>query len=87
MPITTPVPLQWVINTLHVDMVNVQATVTFTGTVGTQVVGTTSFDIPQADFIPLITANPTAGMTRQNDLTTAIYAYAVAKGYVTGTVS
>ena len=87
MPITTSTPLIWAINTLHVDMVNVQATVAFTGTIGTQVVGATNFDIPQVDFIPLITSLPNVGLTRQQDLTLAIYNYAIAKGYVTGVAS
>lgn len=87
MPVTTPTPLLWTIQNIYIDMVAVQASVTLSGTVGTQSVGTVNFIIPEESFVPLITSLPTSGQTRQNDLTAAIYAYAIAQNIVTGVAS
>ncbi|MDE2100278.1 MAG: hypothetical protein KGL39_23710 [Patescibacteria group bacterium] len=93
MPVTPAATFEWVIADVQIDMVNVQCGVSL---IGQLVAGTTvtpmpnarkDFTIPTADFTTLITAMPTAGLTRQNDLTAAIYNYAVAQGYVTGAVS
>ena len=87
MPITSQTPLLWTIQTLSIDMIAAQASVTLSGAIGSQLVGTVNFIIPEAEFLPLITAMPTAGATRQNDITEAVYAYAIAQGIVSGVTS
>lgn len=87
MPITSSSPLVWTIESLQIDMVAGVCNVSMAAVCGAVAMGNTNFTIPQADFLALITANPTAGMTRQNDLVAAIYNYAVSKGYANGTVS
>jgi len=93
MPVTPTPAFQWVISAVQIDMVNVQCGVTLVGQLATTPTPTpvqgchVDFTIPTADFTALITAVPTTGLTRQNDLTQAIYNYAVSKGIVSGTVS
>jgi len=87
MPITSSSPVVWTLETVQIDMTGGTCTVSMSSVSGGVALGNTAFTIPQADFLTLITANPTAGMTRQQDLLGALYGYAVAHGYANGTVS
>ena len=87
MPITSTPTYLLTVTSIVLDMINQQATVVLEGTIGGVFVNNVQFVIPPADLAGLILAQPTTGLTRQDDITGMIYEYAISKGYATGTIS
>lgn len=87
MPVTKTVTVEYRLVRLSIDIDTGTGTAVLRqfmdGVAGPDV----EFQAVGADLAALLSASPTAGLSRGDDATIAIYEYAVAHGYVEGAVS
>lgn len=87
MPITSQEPVSHVLIALNIDMTTMEARATFRRFVNGNAAGDVDLVAVGADLAALLGETVTQGLTRGDDVTAAIYAYAVAKGYIVGAIS
>lgn len=87
MPITSTTTESYVIGGLRVDLDSMNMDAVLTRFLNGVVIGTVMVRFDTAAFVAFISSNPTANMTRQDDLTNAIYQHAIDTGVVTGEIS
>jgi hypothetical protein len=72
---------------LSVDMVAVSATATFTTLFNGAKVGEITFSIDSAALVGIIGASPVSEKSRGDDITDAVYEYAIAQGLINGVIA
>ena len=86
MPITISGQVNYVLMNLAVDMRALSASATFDVLANGDKVGEITLGIHQADLMGILTTVPNEGKTRADDITDAIYAYAVQTGAISGAI-
>lgn len=87
MPVTQATSIVSTISTIHVDMGSMEMTVTFNRTVDGVNVDTLKFLVAGQSLATLLATQANAGQSLGDEITLAIYNYAVANQVTTGTVS
>lgn len=86
MPISRPAVISFVLESLSIDMQAKVMRVTFVKLLDGSQLETQSIEMLGADFDAFLAANPDSTKSRADDTTYAIYAFAVSKGFIQGTV-
>lgn len=82
MPIIHTGQVQYILMSLAVDMESVSASVVFHTRINGQKVGEVGIGIPTEPLMGILAATPTAGKNRADDVTDAIYEYAISVGAI-----
>lgn len=86
MPISRTVTLTTVLITFSLDMPTMTAHCVFQNYIDGAAASTTEFSVVGADLAKVMTAPAVVGKSRADDITDAVYEYAVAHGVIVGTV-
>ena len=87
MPVTQATNLVSTISTIHVDMGAMEMSVTFARAVDGVPVDTQKFLVAGESLAALLATQANAGQSLGDEITAAIYNYAVTNGVTAGTVS
>jgi len=87
MPVTSTSTVTHQIIELHIDMVLSETRVILRKFLDGNAVGDVEFTVVDPDFTTMLKEIPTAGQTRREDVSHTLYAYAISKGYIAGTIS
>jgi hypothetical protein len=86
MPISRQVTLTTVLVTFSLDVPSMTAHCVFQNYIDGAAASTSEFDVVGADLAGVMAAAPDSTKTRADDITDAIYAYAISKHFIAGTV-
>lgn len=86
MPITRNVTLSSVLVTFTLDVPSMTAHCLFQNYMDGNAAGTAEFSVSGAELAEIMATPAMTGKSRADDITEAIYAYAVSKGLITGSI-
>lgn len=86
MPITRNVTLSSVLVTFTLDVPSMTARCLFQNFIDGNAGSTSEFTVSGADLGAIMAATPVPGKSRADDITEAVYGYAVSKGYIVGEI-
>ena len=86
MPVTANAVVSYTLMRLTIDMEQMTGTAVLRKMVDGEVVGTVEYQAVGDDLIALLMATPDATKTRGNDVTDAVYQFAVDRGFISGTI-
>jgi hypothetical protein len=87
MPVTTTKTITYSTARLFIDMDTMTAHVVLREYIEGASGAELEFDVVGQDFTDILGAMPQADHTRRQDIADVIYTHAIAKGYITGTIS
>ena len=87
MPVSKQSTIAFTIYKINLDMLQGTMIVTFLRTIDGAQDGTVEAFISGQEMLNLIATQATAGQPLGDEITTALYSYAVGKGLITGTIS